>query len=98
MHPVEHVLFTLPLADFKQLLTQIVRQEVQAISVARSDKEHANLLTIKEACVFLGVSRPTIYALMKSGKLKHVYLSKNRLRFTKAYLVEYVEKSRYNTR
>ncbi len=88
MQTVEHVSVTLPLADFKQLLTDIVRTEIKASRAFAPKVESDNLLTIKEVCVVLGVSRPTVYAMMKEGKIRYLYLAKNRLRFNRLHLLE----------
>ncbi len=88
MQTVEHVSVTLPLADFKQLLSEVVRAEIKASRAFAPKIESDNLLTIKEVCIVLGVSRPTVYAMMKEGKIRYLYLAKNRLRFNKILLLE----------
>ena len=81
----------MPLEDFKQLLSLIVRQELQTHQKNDNEMDPNELLTIQEACSYLKVSRPTVYGLMKEKKLRCRYLSKNRLRFLRADLIEYVK-------
>jgi excisionase family DNA binding protein len=90
MQAVEHISVTLPLEEFKNLLAQVVREELRTSNALIPKPNGDDLLTIKEACSYLGVSRPTVYALMKQDKLKYVYLAKNRLRFIRANLLAYV--------
>lgn len=90
MQAREYVSFTMPLEDFKQLLALIVRKELQTHQHNENEMDPNELLTIKEACTYLKISRPTVYGLMKERKLRCRYLSKNRLRFLRADLIEYV--------
>ncbi len=91
MQARQYVSFTMPLEDFKQLLSLIVRQELQTHQKNDNEMDPNELLTIQEACTYLKVSRPTVYGLMKEKKLRCRYLSKNRLRFLRADLIEYVK-------
>ncbi len=91
MQARQYVSFTMPLEDFKQLLSLIVRNELQTHQKNDNEMDPNELLTIQEACTYLKVSRPTVYGLMKEKKLRCRYLSKNRLRFLRADLVEYVK-------
>jgi excisionase family DNA binding protein len=88
---MQQLFVTLSLEEFKTLLSQVVREEISHLPPAPETSDSERLYTLKDACKFLGVSRPTVYALMKAGKLRYAYLSRNRLRFTKADLVAYVE-------
>ncbi len=91
MQARQYVSFTMPLEDFKQLLSLIVRNELQTHQKNDNEMDPNELLTIQEACTYLKVSRPTVYGLMKEKKLRCRYLSKNRLRFLRADLIEYVK-------
>jgi excisionase family DNA binding protein len=91
MQARQYVSFTMPLEDFKQLLSLIVRNELQTHQKNDNEMDPNELLTIQEACSYLKVSRPTVYGLMKEKKLRCRYLSKNRLRFLRADLIEYVK-------
>ncbi len=91
MQARQYVSFTMPLEDFKQLLSLIVRNELQTHQKNDNEMDPNELLTIKDVCTHLKVSRPTVYGLMKEKKLRCRYLSKNRLRFLRADLIEYVK-------
>ncbi len=91
MQARQYVSFTMPLEDFKQLLSLIVRNELQTHQKNDHEMDPNELLTIQEACTYLKVSRPTVYGLMKEKKLRCRYLSKNRLRFLRADLIDYVK-------
>lgn len=91
MQARQYVSFTMPLEDFKQLLSLIVRNELQTHQKNDNEMDPNELLTIQEACTYLKVSRPTVYGLMKEKKLRCRYLSKNRLRFLRSDLIEYVK-------
>ncbi len=79
---------------FRQLLAEVVREEISNCQQTRSEPEPDKLFNIKEACRFLGLSKPTIYALIKAEKLKPTYLAQNRLRFQKSDLLAYINRNR----
>ncbi len=90
MTTTEQLSVPLPLPEFKKLLAEVVREEIRASQACPAEKAEDGLMTIKETCTLLKVTRPTIYSLMKQGKLRYVYLAKNRLRFRKADVQEYI--------
>jgi excisionase family DNA binding protein len=92
MSTIALITVTLPLADFRQMLSEVVREEIKAIQAVPAEQENDDLMTMKEACVLLKVTRPTVYKLMKQGKLKFTYLAKNRLRFWRADVEEYINR------
>lgn len=49
------------------------------------------LFTIKEVCELLRVSRPTVYALIQSGRIQRVYVGKASPRITRESLERYLE-------
>ncbi len=90
MQTTRQVSVTMPLEDFKALLAAVVREEIKAYTPCPTGQEEEALSTIKEACALLKLTRPTVYKLMKQGKLPYMYLAKNRLRFPKAGLLQYL--------
>lgn len=49
------------------------------------------LFTIKEVCQLLRISRPTVYELIKAGRIKRVYVGKASPRITRESLERYLE-------
>ncbi len=53
------------------------------------------LLTIKEVCEYLNVSKPTIYRLIKEGKLKPIKIGRA-TRFDKEDIDKFIEEQKRN--
>jgi excisionase family DNA binding protein len=51
------------------------------------------LLTVKEACEYLNISRAMLYKLIKEGKIKPIKLGKS-TRFDKKDLDDFIEKAK----
>ena len=51
--------------------------------------EYKDILTIKDACAILGISRNTLYSLLNEGKIQAVRCGRN-WRISKQALIDYV--------
>ncbi|KAA5542422.1 helix-turn-helix transcriptional regulator [Adhaeribacter rhizoryzae] len=93
----EHLELLIPiitLPQFRKILAEVVSEEINKNHNYHTEPETEKLYTIREACKYLGLSKPTIYSLMKEGKLKSTYLGINRLRFQKQDLLAYINSGR----
>ena len=70
------------------LLYKIDRLEKQA---TKPEQDNSKLYTITEACQFLSICKPTLYALTSKGGIDFLKPAK-RVYFTKQHLLDYLAK------
>jgi len=63
-------LYSLTIAEFKEVFFQVIQDAVSSIVEENSKRESDNLLRIGEVQALLKISRPSIYKLIKSQRLK----------------------------
>ena len=69
-------------------------QEDKFASKVLELSKREEILTLKEACKFLKISRSTLYRLKDTRKISFVQSKKgNKLTFRKSHLIEYLERS-----
>ena len=88
------VLVPVSVRHFRQILAEVVREEIVNNQNSHPEPEADKLLNMKDACHFLGLSKPTVYTLIKAKKLQPTYLAQNRLRFQKSHLLAYINSDR----
>ena len=71
-------------------LERTIEGLIEELKIKRPDK---NYLNTKEACYLLGISKTTLYRLMKNGEICFTSVGGSR-KFLRTELVEYVAKNR----
>jgi excisionase family DNA binding protein len=61
------------------------------------DEPNGHLYSIDQAAEFLQIHRATMYRLIASGKIAYYRVLSNRVRFSRAYLEEFLQKSERNS-
>lgn len=80
------VLISLPLEELTETIRGMLREEMGTLK----SSDPIELMTEKQASVFLGVSRPTLLKLRKEGTIASLHIG-NRIRYNKAELVKALE-------
>jgi excisionase family DNA binding protein len=80
MEPI--VSFTMPVDEFKNLLSETVRRELKALSILK-DADDDKLLSRREVADMFGISLATLNAWCKAGTIKFKKVS-SRVYFQKA--------------
>ena len=75
--------------EFKEIIRECVQTEIEKVSNTPSNKE--DLIKAKEACVFLHISKVTLFKWLKEGIIKGYYLG-TRLYLKKSELEEALTK------
>ena len=79
--------YSKPLVQLNQISNEALNGILKTLKLAlnRGDTgELPQLLTIKETCSTLKCSRPTIYVLIKNGRLKPIHVTKKAVRILKS--------------
>lgn len=85
----ELVFISLPLEQFRELLKESIRQELQSITTVPSQEE--KLLTREESKQLLGISLPTLHVYTKEGLIPAHRLGR-RVLYKRSELVESLQK------
>lgn len=85
----EVILIPITLNEFRELLCNVIRQEVQGVLKSSSIPIESKLLRLKEAADYLGLCKTTLYGHVHKGKLKPLKPGKH-LFFTKESLDKYL--------
>lgn len=65
----EVILIPITLNDFQEMIRDIVRHEIQDMKLT-SNRYDTKPLRLKEAMAYLGISRTTLYRLVRDGEIE----------------------------
>ncbi|SOE21260.1 DNA binding domain-containing protein, excisionase family [Spirosomataceae bacterium TFI 002] len=89
-------LFSLTIGEFVQLQKSLISEEIKNISPKTGEDQQKSLFNFNQAAEYLNVSKPTFSKLRKSGKIKGMKVSENRILFSKVDLDMYLQNCREN--
>lgn len=82
------------LSDLEELIERAVHKALRSYTPEGMTKD---MLTLEEACEFLGLKRPTVYALVSKREIPHSKSGK-KLYFSKKELDSWMRKDKRKTR
>lgn len=83
----ETIFSQIPIPEFIELVREVIKEELNSSIIKSNIQDSDELLTLKEACIYLKISKVTIHKWKREGKIEFLRFG-NRIRFQKSELIK----------